>query len=415
MFKSIFSMTALLAVLLGQLIVPQSVEARRCEEKPPETLLSLYRKSSDIHFAVFEGTEELGISESGEDFKIIDQRKRYTILSTLKGASRQSFSLEEQEYRYEGDEIYDGGEEEHHRVVTISPGDTVLLFLKVDENEGNVILADYADAVKPMTREKLSSYEKRISELNTLFANGEPSAEKVVPWIIRTIEDPHTRWEGAFELLSGFETNEWKEERDRSIRERQERGEKIEDWELEDLNYSEYETFDNTPYARLLDDRQKQRLLDILFSANAEAENNENGKVREMSKGDRVLIDLVGRWGDSRFAEMLLKEISGKMEHSWVKAKYMDRIAKMLDNAEARSLASRYENIYYMNDDDKVEAEDTSELLNGETSSENVNGQADGEMATGQKTYGQLKNELVHKFTEICNKALATKNSETAS
>ncbi len=402
MFKSIFSIVAFSAVLAGQLIFAPLAEARRCDEEPPKTLLDLYRKSTEIHVARYEGSYEVGILDSGEDFTVVELSKRYTVTSTLKGPTRASFVMDDQEYRYTGEDAAEPEAEDAHRIVVLAPGDTVMLFLKAGETPGSAVLADYADAVKPMSGEKLASYEKRVSELNSLFASGQPSDAKLVDWILGAIEDPHTRWEGAFELLTGLETLEWKAERERSIQERRERGETIEDWELEDLNYQEFERFDNTPYARILSEKQKHQLLELLLSVN-EAAANSNGDTssRKMSEGDRVLIDLVGRWGDDRMADMLLGEISGELEHGWVRAKYMDRVAKILGDAEARAIVSMYENIYYLEDEDAVEAD--------------VVGPAVDRIKTVSDTYGKLKSELVASFAERCRTVLATKQAETSS
>lgn len=394
MLKSIYSMMVVGAIFLSQLAFAPVAEARRCDEKPPETLLSLYRKSSEIHIARYEGALEVGILESGEDFTVTELKKRYTITSSLKGSTRAVFEMEDSEYRYTGEEEqpeYDG----MHPMFKLSPGETVLLFLKRGETPGSVELADYADAVKPMSGKKLDSYEKSIGELNSLFASGEPSESRLVEWIIRTIENPHTRWEGAFELLSGFETLEWKEEWARNIRERQERGETIEEWELDGSHFEEYERFDNTPYARLLDDRQKQRLLEIVLSAFRSGDINE--KDASIAEGGRVLIDLVGRWGDDRLAEMLIEKIAAEAEHGWTRAKYMDRVAKILGDEEARAIVSRYEVVYYMDDEDEVENEGPVTVV------------------TRSDTYGKLKTELVEKFTDRCRNVLATKNAEPSS
>src|SRR5690606_22574675 len=104
MSRTIVTIAAAAMMSAALLLSPLTASARRCEDKPPETLLSLYRKSSEIHVGRYDRTEDFAVIEQGEDYTVVQIRKYSTISGTLKGTARPDFFTQEDEYRYKGDD-----------------------------------------------------------------------------------------------------------------------------------------------------------------------------------------------------------------------------------------------------------------------------------------------------------------------
>src|SRR5690606_12842114 len=116
------------------------------------------------------------------------------------------------------------GEEVHVDDSSLKPGERVMLFTKnlPEEEGGGTIYTDFADGVKKLNSSEMPIYEKRINELNAMFADGTPDNQRIVDWLVSLIEDPITRWEGAYELLSSAQTNEWQAENEANINKKKE-------------------------------------------------------------------------------------------------------------------------------------------------------------------------------------------------
>ncbi len=414
-----FSLAAFLCVSLA---IPVHVEARRCGEKPPETLLSLYRNSTSIHIGTYDGTIDVGMTEDTEDYSIVQTERKFTLSSTRKGEAIKFFNAKETDYRYKGEEDTEYSEEEEYEYghAELKEGDAVMIFLKRDEETGEIGLADYRDAVKQLSPEQMTAYERRVIELNGIFTDGKASDQAIVNWLVDITADPLTRWEGAFELLSSMETGEWKAERAKYIAEKIARGEKLEEWEL-DENYddSEYPTFDNTAYAKLLTDAQKQELMQMLLERKPAEEGDESKQSAEkgMDEGDRALMQLVRRWGDSRLAEFLIAELRNSTEVPYLKYELMSTIAEVLGDEKIRTIAGRYVDIYQQ-DDETVEIEVADEIhpmeLEGERvpveSGKNIDGDdTEAEIVTRKITYGELRAELLADFISKSEQILTTR------
>src|SRR5690606_3607759 len=100
MSRTIITIAAAAMMSAALLLSPISASARRCDDKPPETVMSLYRMSAAIHIGRFERVEDFAIVEQGEDGAVGQVRKHDSISSSLKGAPQQSFFTQEDEYRY---------------------------------------------------------------------------------------------------------------------------------------------------------------------------------------------------------------------------------------------------------------------------------------------------------------------------
>ena len=458
MLKSLVSVCSIFVLLFPTVFLPSRAQA--CPVKLPETLLSLYRSSDSIYIATFAKEEELSITEDNEDYTAIQIKKHFDISSTLKGEPRKMFLLDDTEYRYksrveesetpadEGQVAEESAGEEAEEVVeeedpdaspALKAGDQLLLFLRTDEETGKPVLTDYRDGVKKMTKDTLPSYEARIRDLNSIFSAEQVSNQAIVEWLVRCAQDPVTRWEGAFEFEQSFEEMEWRDQRkadaeaeakaqhdaEGEIAEATSEGDQAEDAEPEDD--------DRSVYARLLTDSQKETLMNIVLEPRQSVDSE---KPAELSSGDRVLINVVSKWGDNRFARALLARIQAAADEGYLISDLMSMIAKVTSDKQLERLASRYSNVFYQEDDavaEDVENEDeesseTSEDVEIRTDDPNSNAgdkpapetavpPPDEDAKPRKLTYKELRAELLARFIDRGSVVLAadTQNEERAS
>ncbi|MEK7854526.1 MAG: hypothetical protein AAB288_00425, partial [Acidobacteriota bacterium] len=205
MLRSLFSAGAIFVLVLSMCLLPQTVAARRCPVKEPETLLSLYQNSDAIYIATFDKTVEGEAIEKNEDYTSIAINKHFTISSTLKGESRKFFILEDRDYRYQSlvvnvipepeasstEQAGDGEEsmepesveeDEEESQSELKSGDTLLLFIKNAEEGESARLTDYRDGIKKLPMEKIGVYEARIKDLNSIFSAKKISEQRILEW-----------------------------------------------------------------------------------------------------------------------------------------------------------------------------------------------------------------------------------------
>ena len=404
MSRTIITIAAAVMLSAATLLSPLSASARRCEDKPPETLLSLYRKSSEIHVGRYVRTEDFAVIEQAEDYTVVQIRKHFTISETLKGTARTSFFTQEEEYRYQEEGLtedveYDDGH--GYEMVKLQAGDAVMLFTAADPETGNLILTDYVDGVKKLDADEMKSYTERIEELSSLFKSGGPTEAAALKWILRAIEDPITRWEGAYELLSGVQYFEWKKEREEYLAEKTAKGETIEEWEY-DLNYFDG-GFDNSGYAKLLSESDRRRLVDLLVES-VPVKRTKDNEYSLIVRGQDALTDLVGRWADRRVAGYLLTQIrSGDMQ-PYRTGQLMEVVANALGDSTLKGLGEKYSEIYY-DDDELIEADSHVQVPVDPASGQPVKA----------STYGELRRWVMARFLEKSDLLLTTAGVEQPS
>lgn len=441
MFRSLLSVFGAAVLLFPTLIFSPNAFAGRCPVREPSTLLSLYRRSDAIYVARYEKTEEAAVREDSADYKVITLKKHFSVSSTLKGESQKLFSYEDEEYRFknadetpaeETEEVDD--EEEYVDDRRLAPGDQVLIFLSKHDGE-TLRLTDTRDGIKKLSDEKLASYELRVRELNTIFATPKVNNDDIVAWLIRCIEDPATRWEGAYELNRAFQTKEWREARAEAAKlksaEDKNGGVAADGIQIEVVEL-EIGDADTSIYANLLTQSQKDVLSNIVLSIGMESRQLESKIESKLDHGDVALIDLVKRWGDSRLAVFLLDQVRNGGD-PYTTSDHMDVIAELLKDEELASLASKFEEIYHEPDDDSVEpteseeepesgeeldesdAADTEELETAEESEETpieeekTDSQSE---KVAQKTFKELRAEILAKFVERAEKVIAKQNEK---
>ena len=431
MFRSLIAAAGIFVLTFSALIIPR--QAMACPEELPETLLSLYKNSSEIHIATFDKSEDVSISEDTADYRVVDIKKHFTISSTLKGETRKFFVLEEQEYRYKNQDPESGNagayEAEEYGRVDLKGGETLLLFLKTDEESGKLGMTHYRDAIKPMPAEHIGSYETRIRELNGIFNNGKASDAAIVNWLMGAIEDPATRWEGAFELEQSFSQMGWRDEAAKNLAEQKANGEAVEEPEAANVEGEEAEhgeeMADTSAYARLLTDDQKQQLADILLAEAKKGDEKEEEKADELiKKGNDALVTLVQNWRDPRFPEFFLEQLRASTADSWVKYDLMNAIANQLDDEDLKKIATGYSDISYQEDDAVVEAQTplTAGLAettgNDATPGESIEKSAaaaennlDTVAAEAKVTYKELRRQREGEFISRADAVVAERNA----
>lgn len=441
MSRFLLSAAALFSLLVTALVLPVRTDARsrRCGEEPPETLLSLYRNSTEIHIGTFDRIEDVGMVEDTEDYSVIDMRKHFSISTTLKGEPRKFFVASEQDYRYKtveteepsepeesepagenGDATDHEGEDPYLEGIA-KPGDRVMIFLRKDDESGEVVLSHYRDAVKKLGAEEMAAYETRVNELNSIFAAKEVKDSEIVAWLVKTAVDPKTRWDGAFELLSGFQNSEWREERAQYLKEKVERGETLEEWERLDTESEEDQAIrSKIAYVKLITESQKQELLAAVVAGSGTE--TESDKPVKLNDGDRILIELVSRWGDDRLAAHLLSQLRNSPDLPYYNAQMMQMVAKALGSDALGALATKYGDLYG-GDEEVASQEDlasvndlikpATEELPSETGEEaETSGPetiaAEAETPVPARTYAELRELILGKFISLGEEIMTT-------
>lgn len=431
MFRSLLCAAILCAVVLSGLIF--SPNAQACPVKIPETLLALYRNSKEIHVARFDKKLVESVTSNEKEYSILNVKYFFDISSTLKGESRKMFSYGETEYRYLSNENEPVDEFRTESIDSSSTkaGDLVLLFLKEeepDEREAHpsdrdkkpeLVLTDYRDGLKQVKESELSVYETRINELNKIFASEKEDNAAVLQWLIRCIEDPLTRWDGAFDLNSSFLMKEHEDEAARA-------GEEA----SENRFYFFGEGTRNSQYARLMTDAQKQAVTNILISAPTKVRSQEE-KENGLSRGDYALIQLVTRWADSKVAGYLLERLRTGRDDRWDVSSIMNSISDILDDKDVEAASDAYAEALGGDDNEIVSGSevadgDEKDVADGPADPESKSESPDRSDDTPESsaiadagvqkiTYLELRAALLAKFISAADMAIANPKAEEPS
>lgn len=395
MLRSLLAACSILVLLFSTILFPTSAQA--CPVKLPTTLLSLYRDSDAIFVARYDKTVDHEIVEDTEERTVVMTRTRFDVSSTLKGENRKLFVLEEREYRYKNDtrdaESDEPDEEEEgdalYRRPELKSGDTVLLFLSADSDTKQLELTDYRDAIKKMSNERLAAYEARINDLNSIFSAKRVNNAAIVDWLIKCVQDPLTRWEGAFELQQSYERMLWQDRKNEEAKAEAKKEdetadsdatvalgdqaaasgaeESLEQPEVDEsstqaqtvFEITDKEWVDPATYARLLTDDQKEVLTNLLLDSTKQTVNPEKMKSSATTPGDQALLELVSNWGDTRLARFILDKIQVAGD-GYTISQLMSSAAQVLKDDELQTIASDYSDAFYQEDDEIVEGTDTA-------------------------------------------------------
>jgi len=300
----------------------------------PVTLLDLYRQSDAVFEARFDRFEEGKIVKQDQDYSVVRVEKLFDVSSSLKGSYSKFISLSEDEYRYptSPDPKYlvakSSGEDE--QTYGLRSGDSVLLFMKYGEDGKSLVLTDEDEGLKKLSTADIAVYEKRIRELDSLLSS-EPSASKIVDWMLRCAEEPATRWEATFELVKGFERLDYQGKQKQSET---------------DATKDKPDFFDSTTFAKAVTDEQKRKLADILLDRQPPQVGEDGQAKRTYVRGDRELIDLVKHWGDARLPAFLLNELKTKDLTDYRRSETIQLIADLISNSRVSGVAHKYNSSY---------------------------------------------------------------------
>ena len=430
MFRFLLATTSILTLLVTTMFLPVSAAARRCDERMPLTLLALYRSSESIYIGKYEKTVDGEPTEDTADYIAVPITKHFSISSSLKGESRKLLTLGDTEYRYKNVETVE--EEPEHGddpEIKLNKGDTVLLFLKKNEETATIEPVEISDGIKKMTPEKLSSYEARIRELNGIFASEKPKYARIVDWLIRCAEDPQTRWEGTFDLLLSFQNMDWMDERAKQAKEKPVEPGTADTDEYVPETPKEFESGDPN-FARAVSDGDKSRLTSILLNRERPAKSEDPDKETAVTHGDRELIELVKRWGDSKVAANLLEQLRHDTSDATQNSELMASIATMLHDDQLTSVSESYANIQWESEEDEVRDEEapavtepadkpavdapavTTPELPVEADKPAV--EAGASETPKKKTYGEMRSELIAKFVDRAGKLIAKEENKNS-
>ncbi len=437
MHKSLLTAGTLFAMIITTMIAPLTASARRCPVEMPKTLLQLYRTSDTILKGTFEKAETGDVIREDEDYKVLTFRRHFTISSALKGDGPKMFVLEEELYEFKGEaaaaaavasaaaaaasdaESADAVEPEpeeagYEEPGELKPGDTVLLFLKRNEETGKDELADGSFGIKQLSGDDLGVYESRIAELGTIFSVEVPNQDEIVEWLVRCAENKATRWEGTFELLQSFERAEWQEEFKREQAERAAKGETVEDIVFDEE--ADSVLGDTTIFSRLLTDGQKQRLSDILLNKQMETGGEANGSLLA-ARGDRELMELTRRWGGHGVARVLLDQLRGGAGEGYDNYQIMSAVASIMGDQQLNSILEEFGNVYYQEDSEvpKPAKAESGVPTDGEMAisadDESVPAAESDEKA---ETFGEIKSKIVSRFLTRADTIMAAQEAADA-
>jgi hypothetical protein len=178
------------------------------------------------------------------------------------------------------------------------PGEQLLVFLD-RRNVGNGYEARQNwYAIKRLKSEELSVYLERMRELEELLQKEKPATSEILEWLVKCVEHPATRWEGAYELNLDIESfrhltlkdNEAEEESAASTVAQPEAEDP--DDEADD----EEEEQDKKVYS-LLSDSQKERVTKAFFNSDG------------TEQGNGELINLFLDQKDARLIPWILRQL----------------------------------------------------------------------------------------------------------
>ena len=324
---------------------------RRQPTLMPVTLLDLYRQSDAVFEARFDRFEEGKIVKQDQDYSVVRVEKLFDVSSSLKGSYSKFISLSEDEYRYpaspEPKYLVAKSSGEDEQTYGLRSGDTVLLFMKYGEDGKSLVLTDEDEGLKKLSTADIAVYEKRIRELDSLLSS-EPSASKIVDWMLRCAEEPATRWEATFELVKGFERLDYQGKQKQSET---------------DATKDKPDFFDSTTFAKAVTDEQKRKLADILLDRQPPQVGEDGQAKRTYVRGDRELIDLVKHWGDARLPAFLLNELKTKDLTDYRRSETIQLIADLISNSRVSGVAQKY-NSSYRNPVAEQVSEPQTEIVN---------------------------------------------------
>lgn len=217
-------------------------------------------------------------------------------------------------------------------------GDQILFFLNArKEKKEGYELSDYSRGSKKLSAADLQSYTARLQELVALNQQRKPTSAEITEWLIRCIQDPATRWEGARDLLEfQSRSKEQCEKTGTPPRVHDEVATLVQSLvkalPADDEN-AEAEPAEATALLpESLNLQQKEQLANILLN------------IEKLSSNDNELLRLVTTWETKRIIPFLLAQLHQiESQPPLHAAELMTVLAELLDDTQISELAEEYE------------------------------------------------------------------------
>lgn len=334
---------ALASVTAAVLLLGPVSETRACAEAPLP-LRQLYMTSDRVVVARAAQSAILLTEKVEEDYEQSLLRTTFYVSKTLKGEGADEQVVHIYQWLWGEDRAVPENFQE---------GQTLLLFLsKRQEEEGYEVVSE-TYGVKKLADKDLKIYVKRLEELGKILSAEKPDKEQLVEWLVRLIEEPATRWDGAYELSASQEFLNQKENAPAEAQETEVVEESApaesepvsdattvtaeeataEEEEITDLSDTTGEDLSiyTGEAARLLTAEQKKRITDIFFG------------LEKFTDDDVLLFDLVAAWDDERLVPFIFSELERlKEEPPYYVEQLVTVLAKKLQSETVTKLAERY-------------------------------------------------------------------------
>ncbi len=414
-FTAIFSLMVLAATSI--LFMPSQASA--CED-PITPLRGLFMQSHLIVVGTL-GTpgkwKSLG-QEKDADFQYFSREFPVHVEEVIKGASTKSLYVTEMYTEYLMDE--------NGKAKPVSPAPTSevtseladkkgrqIFFLEKDE-DGNFTLV-YTGREIGSKPEELKLYVSRLNELAEMSRGGEPDKMKTIEWLVGMLENPVTRYDGAYELQESFyllnhpeDASGGHDEHGEPPTEAAAEGENTpaEGGEENGGHEEGYVTYGDAEFAKLLTAAQKERIVKAFLGVKflyepKKYEGSEDTYYDILSENDLTLMNLAGELRDRRVSDRLLAELPKAARHeAWFAVRMMEIIGDNFKDEKIKTIAQKYSDVSYGNNDDMIEEKASA---------------YDGEMSAAalaklpSKTFGARRAELLNQMMMYCANLTAKK------
>ena len=295
----------------------------------PQPLRTLYNNSELIVLGRVGNTERLQREGSA-----VLTKTPLKISSTLKGQTRKSTVY-----------VYNWTYGEDAAQQPFATGDDVLVFLKrrQDRQTSKVLDGYEVDypryGVKKLSAADLAIYVSRIKELNEIKQTDVDSPE-IAEWLVRCVEEPATRWEGAYELASSAEDRpEQDDEEDADSEQPDGNAAEVpsaatasdEKKNPEEAQASDEEEESETLLIDMLTAHQKERLASALFSTVV------------LSERDRELIEIEMDFKEARLLTFLISQLHAlETDPPELVETLVGDVAELMKDEEVTRLANEY-------------------------------------------------------------------------
>lgn len=307
---------------------------------PPATLLNLYRDSELIAIVTVGPSNVTKVEESEKQLQTT-----LRISSILKGDTRQ---LAVPFYHWVSERNKD----------ELKSGDRLLVFLDQRRSEDGKPIngfetTDWSRSIKKLDDAELGVYRQRIEELNFILASDQPNRHELVEWMVRCIEEPATRWDGAVELeqqmnlIEGLDEKEEESEKDDQAHQSVAAEIVRETAQAKSVEREAPEPDEETAVNlySLMTKEQKARVSNVLFS------------IDELSGESWELVNLVKAWDSKRLVPYLVAQLQKfASEAPHFAEEIVSTLAELSNDQTIRDAAKEYEEgIEY--DDSEFQAE----------------------------------------------------------